>query len=156
VLLAVGITLGLLGAVGYPVQRHYLRDRYANPTFTTSGLNAAFKWAQGITDARIATTSTRQYPLYGRDLSNHVDYLGTEQAHGGFTSPTTCPVWRHLLNAGDYDYVVTSRDRTEPGKPPYPATARWTEGVGAKVVLREPPTVIYKLTTPLDPSACRR
>ena len=57
-------------AVGYPVQRHYLEHRYADPTFTTPGLNAAFEWAQGITDARIATTSTRQYPLYGRDLSN--------------------------------------------------------------------------------------
>ena len=73
--------------------------RYADPSFTTPGLNAAFKWAQGITDARIATTSTRQYPLYGRDLSNEVDYIGVEQPHGGFTAPTTCRQWRRLLNA---------------------------------------------------------
>jgi hypothetical protein len=142
-------------AVGYPVQRHYLRDRYANPSFTTPGLNAAFVWAQGITDARIATTGTRQYPLYGRDLSNEVTYIGTEQPHGGFTAPTTCADWRRLLNEGHYDYVVTSRDRIEPGKPPYPPAARWTAAPGATVVLRKPPTVIYKLRTPLDPSACR-
>jgi hypothetical protein len=148
--------LGLLAvAVGYPVQRRYLEHRYANPTFTAPGLDAAFKWAQGVADSRIATTSTRQYPLYGRDLSNHVDYLGTEQPHGGFTAPATCTTWRHLLNAGHYDYAITTRDRIEPTKPPYPPQAAWTRGPEAKVVLRTPPTVVYKLRSKLDPSACR-
>ena len=107
-------------ALGYPVQRHYLEHRYADPSFTTPGLNAAFAWAQGITDARIATTSTRQYPLYGRDLSNEVTYVGTEQPHGGFTAPATCPQWRRLLNEGHYTYVVTTRDRIEPRQAPIP------------------------------------
>jgi len=141
-------------AIGYPVQRHYLQHRYADPSFTTPGLNAAFAWAQGITDARIATTSTRQYPLFGRDLSNRVTYIGEERPHGGFTAPTTCRSWRRLLNEGNYDYVVTSRDRIEPGRPPYPPTAHWTEAPEARVVLRKPPTVIYMLKGPLDPSTC--
>ena len=152
-LLAAGTAL-LLVAVGYPIQRHYLQNRYADPTFTTPGLNAAFEWAQEIDDARIATTSTRQYPLFGRDLSNRVTYIGEEQPHGGFTAPTTCRRWRQLLNAGNYDYVITSRDRLEPGKPPYPPTARWTAAPGATVILRTPPTVVYELGKPLDPSAC--
>jgi hypothetical protein len=143
-------------ALGYPVQRHYLANRYKNPTFTAPGLNAAFAWAQGVTAARIATTSTRQYPLFGPDLSNHVQYVGLEQPHAGFTAPTTCRTWRTLLNAGNYDYAVTSRDRIEPGKPPYPATARWTKAPSATVVLQEPPTIVYKLKGPLDPAACRR
>ena len=142
-------------AIGYPIQRHYLRDRYASPSFATPGLNAAFKWANGIADARIATTSTRQYPLFGADLSNHVQYVGAAQPHGGFTVPTTCRQWRRLLNAGDYDYVITTRDRIEPGKPPYPASTRWTEAPQATVVLRKPPTAVFKLAAPLDPSACR-
>ncbi|HKI66287.1 MAG TPA: hypothetical protein VJ989_03355 [Solirubrobacterales bacterium] len=141
-------------AIGYPVQRHYLRDRYANPTFAAPGLNAAFKWADDISNARIATTSTRQYPLFGRDLSNQVQYIGEHQPHGGFTAPTTCRRWRELINEGHYDYVITTRDRLEPAKPPYPTTATWTEGVGAESVLRKPPTVVFKLTKPLDPSAC--
>jgi hypothetical protein len=154
--LGVGLALaGLAVVAGYPIQRHYLEHRYADPGLTTPGLNAAFKWSQGITDARIATTSTRQYPLYGRDLSNEVDYLGIEQPHGGFTAPATCRQWRRLLDEGDYDYVVTSKDRIEPGKPTYPATARWTQAPGAAVVLRKPPTVIYKLKDPLAPSGCR-
>jgi hypothetical protein len=156
--LALAALVGLAAAIalGYPVQRYYLEHRYADPSFTTLGLNATFKWAQGITDARIATTSTRQYPLYGRDLTNEVDFIGEEQPHGGFTAPANCPVWRHLLNQGDYDYVVTSRDRIEPGKPTYPATASWTAGPGATVILRKPPTVVYKLRGPLAPSGCRR
>ncbi len=153
--LAIVVVLATI-ALGYPIQRHYLEGRYADPSFTTPGLNAAFKWAQGISDARIATTSTRQYPLFGHDLSNEVDFIGEEQPHGGFTAPPNCTVWRHLLNEGDYDYVVTSKDRIEPGKPTYPATTLWTAGPGATVILRKPPTVVYKLRTPLDPSACRR
>jgi hypothetical protein len=156
-MLGIGAALALLVvAIGYPVQRHYLQNRYADPSFTTPGLNAAFKWAQGISGARIATTSTRQYPLYGKDLSNDVDYIGIEQSHGGFTAPKTCRAWRRLLNAGDYDYVIASRDRIEPHKPTYPATARWTQAPNTTVVFRKPPTVVFKLRTSLDPSACPR
>jgi hypothetical protein len=152
---AVGIALVLVAiGIGYPVQRHYLQSRYSNPGFTAPGLNAAFKWAGTISDARIATTSTRQYPLFGTDLSNRVDFIGRERPHGGFEAPARCRAWRRELDEGDYDYVVASRDRIEPGKPPYPPTARWTEGPEAKVILRVPPTVIFKLKRPLDPSAC--
>jgi hypothetical protein len=149
---AVLVSLAL--AVGYPVQRHYLERRYSDPTFTTPGLNAAFAWARDISDARIATTSTRQYPLFGTDLSNHVQFIGEERPHGGFEAPTTCPEWRRLLNAGHYDYAITTRDRLEPGKPPYPPQARWTAAPGARIVLKKPPTVVFKLTGPLNPSSC--
>jgi hypothetical protein len=150
-----GVALVLLAvAIGYPVQRHYLESRYSDPTFTTPGLNAAFAWASGISDARIATTSTRQYPLFGTDLSNHVQFIGSERPHGGFEAPTTCRAWREELNEGDYDYVIASRDRLEPGKPPYPPQARWTAGPAAKVILRTPPAVVFQLKERLDPSAC--
>ena len=142
-------------ALGYPVQRHYLENRYANPSFAAPGLNAAFKWADPLSGARIATTSTRQYPLYGTDLSNHVQYVGEERPHGGFTVPANCKQWRHTLNAGHYDYVVTTRDRMEKGKPPYPDSTRWTEGLGVEEIFREPPTAVFKLKGPLDPSSCR-
>ena len=142
-------------ATGYPVQRHYLKNRYADPTFSAPGLDAAFAWARDVSGARIATTSTRQYPLFGTDLSNRVEFLGTERPHGGFEAPATCRRWRRLLNAGDYDYVITTRDRLESGKPPYPETTRWTESPQAKPILRKPPTVVFAITGSLDPSACR-
>jgi hypothetical protein len=150
------LVLLALAAIGYPVQRHYLQSRYSDPTFTTPGLNAAFAWARDVSDARIATTSTRQYPLFGTDLSNYVQFVGEETAHGGFEPLTSCRAWRHALNAGAYDYVVASRDRLEPGKPLYPPQAKWTEGSGATVILRKPPTVVFRLKNKLDPSTCAR
>jgi hypothetical protein len=147
--------LVLVVAIGYPIQRHYLENRYADPSFTTPGLTAAFAWSRDVTGSRIATTSTRQYPLFGTDLSNQVQFIGKEQPHGGFKAPATCRAWRKQLNAGDYGYVVASRDRIEPGKSPYPPQAGWTEGLGAKPILKKPPTVVFKLSDRLDPSDCR-
>jgi hypothetical protein len=140
--------------VGYLVQRHYLHDRYRDPSFTTPGLDAAFAWARDIDGARIATTSTRQYPLFGTDLSNRVAYLGVHRPHGGFEEAPNCRVFRRLVNEGDYDYVVATRDRIEPGKPAFPPQAKWIEGPDAKVVLKKKPTVVFRITGTLDPSAC--
>ena len=152
----VGLVVVATTVVGYPVQRHYLEGRYADPSFTDApGLNAAFAWARDVQDSRIATTSTRQYPLFGTDLSNHVQFVGEETSHGGFEAPATCRVWRNALNEGDYDYVIATRDRIEKGKTPYPPQARWTEGPEAEPILRKPPTVVFELKGPLDPSACR-
>jgi len=147
--------LVLAVAIGYPVQRHYLENRYAEPTFSAPGLDAAFAWARDVSDARVATTSTRQYPLFGTDLANRVEFVGRERAHGGFEAPATCRQWRRELNDGEYDYVVTSRDRIEGGKPSYPETTRWTESPQATPVLKEPPTVVFRLRGELDPAACR-
>jgi hypothetical protein len=151
---ALAAVLALAVAVGYPVQRHYLESRYEDPTFTTPGLNAAFAWSRDISDARIATTSTRQYPLYGTDLSNQVQYLGIERPNGGFEAATTCHQYLQLLNEGNYDYAIATRDRLEPGKPPYPPLAKWLDHAGAQVILRKPPTVVFKLNDHLGPSAC--
>ncbi|HET7120625.1 MAG TPA: hypothetical protein VFI17_05185, partial [Solirubrobacterales bacterium] len=147
--------LVLVVAVGYPVQRHYLADRYKDPTFSAPGLNAAFAWARDVSDSRIGTTSTRQYPLFGTDLSNHVQYLGLEQPHGGFEPPQTCRQFLRLVEEGDYRYVVATRDRLEPGKPPYPPSAKWLERADATPVLRKPPTAVFEVSERLKPSACR-
>jgi hypothetical protein len=140
--------------VGYPVQRHYLQDRYRDPSFTTPGLDAAFAWARDISGARIATTSTRQYPLFGTDLSNRVAYVGIERPHGGFEEARDCRQFRRLINEGDYDYVVATRDRIEARKPAYPEQAAWTAGPNAEVVLKKKPTVVFRITGELDPKAC--
>jgi hypothetical protein len=150
-----GALLVLAVVVGYPVQRHYLADRYKDPTFTAPGLNAAFAWSRGISEADIATTSTRQYPLFGTELSNHVQYLGIHRPRGGFEAPTTCRANLHLLEEGNYDYVVATKDRLEPGKPLYPPLVKWLENAGAHPILKKPPTVVFELNDYLSPSACK-
>jgi hypothetical protein len=151
--IVVGATL-LAVLVGYPVERHYLRDRYRDPGFTTPGLNAAFAWARDVSGARIGTTSTRQYPLFGTDLSNRVAYIGIDRPHGGFEEAENCRQFRRLVNEGDYEYVVATRDRIEPGKPAYPPQAKWLAGPDTEVVLRKKPTVVFRITGPLDPAHC--
>jgi hypothetical protein len=140
--------------VGYPVERHYLHDRYRDPSFTTPGLDAAFAWADDLSNARIATTSTRQYPLFGTDLSNRVAYVGVARPHGGFEEAQNCRQFRRLINEGAYDYVVATRDRIEAGKPAYPKQAAWTAGPNAEVVLKKKPTVVFRITGELDPKTC--
>jgi hypothetical protein len=146
--------VGVAALAGYAYQRHYLQERYEHVSFSAPGLNEAFDWASDVSGARIATTSTRQYPLFGDDLSNRVAFVGEEQPHGGFEPPTTCRRWRQLLNAGDYDYVITTWDRTEPDKPPFPPQTRWTESPSSRIISKTPPTVVFQLSGPLDPAGC--
>jgi hypothetical protein len=145
----------LIVAAGERGQRTYLENRYSEPGFTAPGLDAAFRRARSISGARIATTSTRQYPLFGTDLSNRVRFVGLHRPHGGFVRPSTCRSWRRALNEGGYEYVVASRDRMEPGRPAFPPEAGWTASdPAARVVLRKPPTVVFRLQGRLDPSQC--
>jgi hypothetical protein len=146
------VLLGTL--IGYPVQRHYLKNRYRDPSFTAPGLDAAFAWARNVSGSRIATTSTRQYPLFGTDLSNHVAYIGVKRPHGGYEEAPNCRAFRRFIDAGDYEYVVATRDRIEAGKPAYPPQVKWAEGPNSEVVLKKKPTVVFRVTGPLDPSAC--
>ncbi len=154
VLVAGAVLLALIAVGGWGAQR-YLDHRYADPSFAAPGLNEAFATARDFTGTDIATTSTRQYPLYGTDLSNRVQFIGRERPHGGFVALSSCRAWRRALNAGGYDFVLASRDRIEAGKPPYPPQAAWTASdPGARLVFRKPPTALFVLLRPLDPSAC--
>ena len=154
VLGGLAVLVGVAALAGYAYQRHYLQERYEHVSFSAPGLNETFDRASDFSDVRIATTSTRQYPLFGDDLSNEVVFIGEEKPHGGFEAPTTCRRWRELLNEGNYDYAVTTWDRIEPRKPPFPPQARWTEDPSSQIILKTPPTVVFELSGPLDPSAC--
>ena len=151
-LAAVAIGVVILG--GWVEQRRYLDHRYADPHFAAPGLNAAFKWARDVGDAEIGTTATRQYPLWGNDLSNRVAYVGEHRSHGGFVRATSCEQWRRLLNEGGFDYVVVSLDRVGAGPLTYPREAAWTRDPNATVVLRKPPAVVFRISGPLPESGC--
>jgi hypothetical protein len=158
---AVAVGLAVLAlvvvAVGYFEQRWYLEDRYADPAavLPNPGLDSVFVWARNVEDARIATTTTRQYPLYGTDLSNHVQFVGVEQPEGGFTAPASCEEWRQAVDEGDYDYVVTALDRIEEGQPLESPARTWTQSSpSATEIVRDGPAAVYELDGPLDPAMC--
>ena len=97
-------------AIGWTQQDDYLRDRY------TGGfrfhLETAFRWANGVSGARIGLGGTsgafQQYGLYGRDVSNHVQFVGRPGADGDFRRIEDCAEWRRAVNEGNYDYIVTT------------------------------------------------
>ncbi len=152
-------------AIAYPVQRDYLRDRFANQNPETSipgmRLESAYRWARGISDARIGLAGTTagflQYGFYGTDLSNRVRYLGVEGPHGAFNAIPTCTEFRAAVNAADLDYLVTAPflNFIEPGAPIRSPEAGWLRGETAVVpVDRSGPVTVWRIRGRLDPAAC--
>jgi hypothetical protein len=152
-------------AIGYPVQRDYLRDRFLNADAEASipgmHLDSAYRWARGIGDSRIGIAGTTagflEYGFYGTDLSNRVRYLGAEGPHGAFNAIPSCSEFRAAVNAADLDYLVTSPflNFIEPGKPISSPEARWLRGEPAVVpIQRSGPVTVWRVRGQLDPLSC--
>jgi hypothetical protein len=107
-----GGTVLILGILcGFGVQRYYFDNRYENPDFTTPEIAAAILWADGQQGQSIGTIVTRQYPLWGPELDNEVQFIGVPGPHGGYVEAETCREFVDAVNAGDYDYLVLALDR---------------------------------------------
>jgi len=120
-------------AGSYTVERAYMHHRYAGPP-----LLAIDRWARNVHDARIGIVGFfLQYPLYGADLSNYVQYIAKRDADGTSSRITDCRAWRRAIDEGHYDYVVA----TTPGYPfatKQPALeATWTRSDPAATELLE-------------------
>jgi hypothetical protein len=152
-------------AIAYPVQRDYLRDRYANsdPEASIPGmhLDSAYRWARDVHDARIGLAGTTAgflgYGFYGTDLSNRVRYLGASAPHGGFEPIPTCRAFRAAVDAADLDYLVTAPflNFIHPGDPvESPETAWLRADPAVSPILHSGPVTVWRLNGRLDPSAC--
>jgi hypothetical protein len=152
-------------AIGYPVQRHYLQERFRNDVASESipgmGLDSAYRWVGNIDHARIGLAGTTadfaQYGFFGADLSNEVRVLGVEGPHGAFNAIPTCAGFRAAVNAADLDYLVTSPflNFIHPGSPIPSPEARWLRGEPAvSPLLRSGAVTVWKVRGRLDPAAC--
>jgi len=156
----------LLVAVGYPLQRHYLENRFLNDGTAEEQipgmhLNSAYRWARGVEDARIGLAGTTAgfagYGFYGTDLSNRVRYLGEDGPHGAFNAIPTCAAFRAAVDDADLDYLVTAPflNFLHPGDPVASPEARWLRGSDAvRPVLRSGQVTVWKVTGELSPDAC--
>jgi hypothetical protein len=152
-------------AIGYPVQRDYLEDRFRNDDPETAipgfDLDSAYRWARDVDGSRIGLAGTTagflQYGLYGTDLSNRVRYLGAEGPHGAFNAIQTCREFRTAVNAADLDYLVTSPflNFIHIEDPILSPEAGWLRGEQAVVLLeRSGQVTLWKVRDRLDPTAC--
>jgi hypothetical protein len=150
--------LGAAVAAGYAEQHHYLTHRYED-TGRVQDLAGALRWSRDVRDARIAVGGIRgvftQYPFYGTDLSNRVQWLGLRGAHDAYLRIPDCRQWRRAVNAGDYTHVVTTFDPYLPGTMRNSPEGRWTQSdPNARIVLRDGPVRVFELRGPLDPAGC--
>jgi hypothetical protein len=154
----------LLAAIGYPLQRDYLGDRFAaGSEIPGMQLDAAYQWARDKSDARIGLAGTTagflQYGLYGTDLSNRVVYLGEKGPHGAFNAIPTCAGFRAAVNAAELDYLVTTPflNFIHTDEPVTSPEAGWLRGdPAATPIERSGPVTVWKIEDKLDPSACGR
>jgi len=157
VALAAG-ALGLAIAAGYGEQDHYLTHRYEN-TGQVQDLAGALRWSRDVRGARIAVAGIRavftQYPFYGTDLSNRVQWLGARGSHDAYQRIPDCRQWRRAVDAGGYTHVVTTFDPYLPDDMHNSPEGRWTQSdPNAQVILRDGPVRVFELRGPLDPAAC--
>jgi predicted membrane channel-forming protein YqfA (hemolysin III family) len=152
----------LILALGYPLQRHYLRDRFAlGSEIPGMDLEAAYAWARDKSDARIGIVGTTagflQYGFYGTDLSNDVFYLGEKGSHGAFNAIPTCSAFRAAVNEADLEYLVTAPflNFLSPSKPIASLEARWLhDDPAATPIIRSGPVTVWKLHGKLAPTSC--
>jgi hypothetical protein len=149
---------GALGTVtgGFLLGRFYLDHQYGlESTYPeTQPVTEMYAWARDVHDARIGIVrNSFQYPLYGEDLSNHVQYVGRPGPNGSFDEITRCDEWREALNDGQYDYVLVSPPAAFVREPP--EAMAWTEDdAAASVVMRHGNAVLFRLDGELDPNGC--
>ena len=156
--LAVG-AFGVAIAAGYGEQDHYLTHRYED-TGRVQDLAGAVRWSRDVRDARIALGGIRgvftQYPFYGTDLSNRVQWLGERGPHDDYLRIPNCRRWRRAIDAGRYTHVVTTFDPYLPGDMRNSPEGRWTQSdPNARVILRDGPVRVFALSGPLDPAGCK-
>jgi hypothetical protein len=163
-LAAAGTLVLAAAAGGYALQRHYLRGRY-EVVPGVSHLSPVWALFRGVHHARVGIVGTFggffSYPLYGRDDSNLVQYIGRRGPHGSFTPIGTCAGWRKTVDAGGYRYLVTTpaRDPWHPNRLGFSPEGAWTaDDPAARVVFRVmafgQPISVFELSGPLHPGDC--
>jgi hypothetical protein len=172
-LAAVGVAAVLiLAGFGRLAQTHYLDERYSSASADYpkteqpavelgQGLGAAYDWARGTQNLRIALSGTEgalfQYGLWGMDSSNQVTYLGEKGPRGSFNEIPACPEWIGALNDGDFDYVVTTPTyhQDDPAADTAPVQRQWISRAGNIQHIAGANLVdVWRITGPLDPNAC--
>ena len=165
--LAVGMALALavFTLFAWPLQKSYFESRYQSFE-TEAGLAGPYRWAEGITDSKIALAGTtagfKQYGFFGPELDNEVVYIGRDAPDGGFDAIGTCEEFARAVNDADPDYLVTSPylnfdEYEQPIDSPETLWALNDRSLQVEVqpVLdSEDPVIVWRVAAPLDPRRC--
>jgi hypothetical protein len=166
----VGVAIVLLAVVlGRAQEVQYADHHYTKSTLflQEGGPQKAYDFARRQRDKRIGIVGSSeiifgQYGFFGGDLTNRVQYIGQPGPHGAYRLPTSCPQFRRLIDAGDYDYVIMSQYTQDSRVAPYwyPIYAWVKNDPALKLVLEEPdifpePDYVFKVDGKLNPAGCQ-
>ena len=125
---------------GFPLQQTYLRDRYVSSAGSES--QSFVGWFQHENNIRVGVIgpfSYLQYPLYGKTLTNYVQYLGIRGPHGTYSTFGSCESWRAAIGNGRYSYILITTNEVSTKSALSSATlpeVRWmAPGTDSSVVL---------------------
>ena len=126
-LAAAGVVAVLLVAIGgYAAADRYMDGRYQERSF--------YRWANNLTDTRIAIAGFGgQFPFYGAQLDNTVQYVGDVRTNGEFHDLEDCTAWREALRDGEYDLVILRSERSDVDE----TELRWTSDDPAATLVHE-------------------
>jgi len=166
-LVAFGLVMAVTAvALGRVRENYYLDHRYV--TAARPPLGGGFRaspewqplqdWGRMASHQRIGVVGRAsafgQYFFYGTDLSNHVQYVGQQLNRGTFRPIDKCVLWRQTINAGHYDFIVTT-PKLGADETVAPPESLWTASdKNVKTVIQSGPAAVYRITDPLDPSTC--
>jgi hypothetical protein len=155
-------------ALGREQEEQYLEHRYVADVAPplSGGFRASAnwpplqEWGRETEDSRIAVVGRAsafgQYFFYGNDLSNHVQYIGGRLRRGTFRPIKKCTSWRRAINAGAYDYVVTT-PQIGKSETKAPLENRWTGAdPNTTVIVQSGPAAVYRVDGALDPDTCKK
>jgi hypothetical protein len=167
---ALGISGVLLLAVilGRAQEVQYYKHHYTNVDhfLQDGGPKEAYRFARRQHDKRIGIAGSGeiffgQYGYYGKNLDNHVQYIGVPGDNGSYRLAMSCAAFRREVNAGDYDYLILSQYTLDAigtyRKPVY----AWIKNDPAVTLLIEEPDIepqpdfLFRVDGELDPSACK-
>ena len=161
-ILLLAVVLGRAQEVQY-AKHHYTRTTLF---LQDGGPQKAYEFAHNQHDKRIGIAGSGeiffgQYGFYGRDLSNHVQYIGVPGPEGQYRLATTCRQFRRQVNAGDYDYLIVSQyTQDSPDAPYWYPVYAWVKADPAlELLIAEPdivpqPDYVFEVNGKLDPAGC--
>src|SRR6202012_2509185 len=117
---AAAVILVFAVVLGRAQQVQYAKQHYTNTKLflQEGGPQKAYSFAQHLQHQRIGIVGSSeiifgQYGFFGNPPTNEVDYIGVPGPHGAYRLATSCSQFMERVNAGQYDYVIMSRETVD-------------------------------------------
>jgi hypothetical protein len=167
VAIGIGAVLLLAVVLGRAQQVQYYDHHYTEPDhfLQDGGPKKAYLFARRQHDKRIGIAGSGeiffgQYGFYGKNLDNHVQYIGVPGENGTYRLATGCPQFRRRINAGDYDYLILSQYTMDVEGPYQFPVYAWVKNSPAVTKLIEEtdiepePDYVFRIDGELAPAGC--